>query len=526
MRKISDIFNEVIGPVMIGPSSSHTAGPARIGKCISFLLDDIVKADIFFSKHGSYVSTYEGQGADRGFAAGLMGWGQDDERINDALSYTKDIEINAIITENFSNHPNTSIIKAVSSSGDSVEVKSISTGGGNFTITEIDGLKLEISGEFFELLIYVDNNYSSVVNDVLKVFADNQIEYAEKQASQAEGVNILNISLYRNPNELIINKILDIDGVDKTRLIEPVLPVTPMNDTTMPFGNAKEMIEYYELDKDEISIEIDLYKAAIEYEKAISGWSEKEIVEYASYLFDVMTESVYGGFDADEKHFDYLKPKGKQILKAFDLGKMLSGGLINKAMIFSVAVMEGNASRKKVIAAPTAGSCGVIPGILAAMLEEKTADREELVKSLLAAGLIGAFISNDATFAAETGGCQAEIGSASAMAAGALIQVAGGDILTGLGAASVTIQNTLGLICDPVNGGVEIPCISRNASAVGNAVVSANLLIGGYDSFIPFHEAVETMRRVGLLIPKEHRCTCKGGLCLTKTAKELAKSDN
>jgi L-serine dehydratase len=526
MKKISDIFNEVIGPVMIGPSSSHTAGPVRIGKCISFLLEDVVKADIRFSEYGSYVSTYEGQGADRGFAAGLMGWRQDDERMNDSLSYKEDIEINAIITEDQFEHPNTSIIKAVSSSGDSVEVKSISTGGGNFVITEIDGLELRITGKYFELLIYADHMDSSIENDILKVFENNQIEYLEKHASYLSGVNIMNVKLYGNPDKSVLDTIIDIDKVDKTRLIKPVLPVTPVKNAVIPFGNAKEMIEFYELKKNESASEIDMYKAAIEYEKAISGWSEQEIVEYASYLFDVMIESVYKGFEADDKYFDYLKPKGKQILKAFDSGKMISGGIINKAMIFSVAVMEGNASRKKVIAAPTAGSCGVIPGILAAMFEEKTADREELVKSLLAAGLIGAFISNDATFAAETGGCQAEIGSASAMAAGALIQVAGGDILTGLGAASVAIQNMLGLICDPVNGGVEIPCISRNASAVSNAIVSANLVMGGYDYYIPFHEVVETMRRVGLLMPEEHRCTCKGGLCLTNTAEELAKADN
>jgi L-serine dehydratase len=525
MKKISDIFNEVIGPVMIGPSSSHTAGPARIGKCISFLLEDIVKVEISFSKYGSYISTYEGQGADRGFAAGLMGWEQDDERISDALSYTKDIEISAIITEENFEHPNTSIIKAVSSSGDSVEVKSISTGGGNFEITEIDGLKLQVTGEFFALLVYGISVDHFVEKDILKVFEDQGIEYIENNDSNNEGLNMMSISLYSKPGDSVVNEILKIEGVQKIRLIEAVLPVTPMKNIEMPFSNAKEMISYYKLTSVDVDVNIDMYRASIEYEKAISGWSEKEIVEYASYLLDVMIESVCRGFDAEEKHFDYLKPKGKQILKAYESGKMIPGGLINRAMIYAVAVMEGNASRNKVIAAPTAGSCGVIPGILAAMLEEKIADREELVKSLLAAGLIGAFISNDATFAAETGGCQAEIGSASAMAAGALIQAAGGDILTGLGAASVAIQNMLGLICDPVNGGVEIPCISRNASGVSNAVVSANLLMGGYDYYIPFHEAVETMRRVGLLMPEEHRCTCKGGLCLTNTAKELSKAD-
>lgn len=525
MRKISDIFNEVIGPVMIGPSSSHTAGPARIGRSISFLLEDVVKADITFSRYGSYVSTYEGQGADRGFAAGLMGWRQDDERVSDSLSYTKDIEINAIIREEYFDHPNTSIIKAVSSTGDSVEVKSVSIGGGNFEITEIDGLKLKVTGEFYELLVYGASVDYFFEKDILKVFNDNEIEYIENDYSNNKGLNMMSIGLYGKLDETVVNGILKIEGVEKIRLIEPVLPVTPVKNIEMPFSNAKEMINYYGLSSADADVNIDMYKASIEYEKAISGWSEKEIVEYASYLLDVMIESVYRGFDAEEKHFDYLKPKGKQILKVYESGKMISGGLINRAMIYAVAVMEGNASRNKVIAAPTAGSCGVLPGLLVAMLDEEVVERDALVKSLLAAGLVGAFISNDATFAAETGGCQAEIGSASAMAAAAVIQSSGGNLLAGLRAATIAVQNMLGLICDPVNGGVEIPCINRNASAVSNSVVSANLALGGYDPFVSFHEAVETMKRVGSLMPEEHKCTCKGGLCLTDTAKNLIKRD-
>lgn len=521
MRKISDIFNEVIGPVMIGPSSSHTAGPARIGRSISFLLEDVVKADITFSRYGSYVSTYEGQGADRGFAAGLMGWRQDDERVSDSLSYTKDIEINAIITEEYFDHPNTSIIKAVSSSGDSVEVKSVSIGGGNFEITEIDGLKLKVTGEFFELLVYGSSLDSFAGMDVLKVFDDKGIEYIVNDDSNNKSLDIMSIGFYSKPNNELVNEVLKIHGVKTSRLIEPVLPVTPVKSVEMPFNNAKEMVEYYGLSSDDEDVEIDMYSAAIEYEKAIGGWTENEILEYASYLLDIMIESVYIGFDADEKRFDYLKPKGKQILKVYESGKMIAGGLINRAMIYSVVVMEGNASRNKVIAAPTAGSCGVLPGLLVSMLDEEMFERDVLVKSLLAAGLVGAFISNDATFAAETGGCQAEIGSASAMAAAALIQASGGNILDGLSAATIAVQNMLGLICDPVNGGVEIPCINRNASAVSNSVVSANLALGGYDPLVSFHEAVETMKRVGLMMPEEHRCTCKGGLSLTDTAKNL-----
>ena len=142
-----------------------------------------------------------------------------------------------------------------------------------------------------------------------------------------------------------------------------------------------------------------------------------------------------------------------------------------------------------------------------------------MVKGLLASGLAGAFIANQASFGAEVAACQAENGSASAMAAAGIVQLLGGNVEQGFKAASLALQNMLGLVCDPVGGLTEIPCISRNIIAMSNAVQSANMVMLGFDPVIPLDETILSMYEVGQMLPAELRCTCKGGLCNTETAK-------
>ena len=148
---------------------------------------------------------------------------------------------------------------------------------------------------------------------------------------------------------------------------------------------------------------------------------------------------------------------------------------------------------------------------------------EEIIKGLLAAGLSGAFIANQATFGAEVAGCQAENGAASAMAAAGVVELLGGSVEQGFAAASLALQNMLGLICDPVGGLTEIPCISRNVAAMSNAVMAANMVMLGFDPVIPYDETIRTMYEVGRQLPSALRCTCEGGLCVTKTAKEIVR---
>jgi len=171
-----------------------------------------------------------------------------------------------------------------------------------------------------------------------------------------------------------------------------------------------------------------------------------------------------------------------------------------------------------IVAAPTAGACAALPGACVAVAEEMGLSEEMMAKALLAGGLIGVFIATQWTFAAEMGGCQAETGAAACMAAAALVTLADGSLPQAVAAASMALQNMIGLICDPVASRVEVPCLGKNVLAASNAIACANMALAGYDPVIPLDEVIETARRVGDQLPRELRCTALGGLSITPTS--------
>jgi L-serine dehydratase len=176
-----------------------------------------------------------------------------------------------------------------------------------------------------------------------------------------------------------------------------------------------------------------------------------------------------------------------------------------------------------IVAAPTAGSCGALPGAVIGAADALGRSETDMTRAMLAAGMIGVFISANATFAAELCGCLAECGSGSGMAAAALVTLAGGSARQAVDAASMAIQNVLGMICDPVANRVEVPCLGRNVLAAGNALACANMALAGYDAVIPLDEVIETMDHVGKSLPMELRCTALGGLSITPTSKAIEK---
>jgi L-serine dehydratase len=204
-------------------------------------------------------------------------------------------------------------------------------------------------------------------------------------------------------------------------------------------------------------------------------------------------------------------------------GQLLEVGILNRIILYVTALMEVKSAMGVIVAAPTAGACGGLPGAVLAAAETMGCDEEKIAKALLAAGLIGVFISRDSTFAAEVAGCQAECGSASGMAAAALVTLMGGGAETAIAASSMALQNCLGMICDPVANRVEVPCLGKNVMAASNAVCCANMALAGYDPVIPLDEVLLTMDRVGKSIPFELRCTALGGLSVTKTSKRIQK---
>nr|WP_297174619.1 L-serine ammonia-lyase, iron-sulfur-dependent, subunit alpha [uncultured Agathobaculum sp.] len=212
--------------------------------------------------------------------------------------------------------------------------------------------------------------------------------------------------------------------------------------------------------------------------------------------------------------------EAKKVSAHASRGKMICGDVLGKAIIYAIAVLEVNASMGLIVAAPTAGSAGVVPGVLLALQDCYKISDNRLLDALFNTGAVGYLAMRNATVAGAVGGCQAEIGVAAAMAASAATELMGGTPEQCLDAASTVLMNMLGLVCDPVGGLVEYPCQNRNASGVANALVAAELSLSGVRQLIPFDEMLETMYTVGRRIPIELRETALGGCAITPSACE------
>ncbi len=202
--------------------------------------------------------------------------------------------------------------------------------------------------------------------------------------------------------------------------------------------------------------------------------------------------------------------------------KALSGAFCAKAMATALTVAESNAAMGKIVASPTAGSCGILPGAILTMMSERGTSREDACLALLCAGGIGMVIAQQATIAGAEGGCQAECGAAAAMAAAALVELCGGTPDMALHAVAMALKNQLGLVCDPVAGLVEVPCIKRNAGGVMCAVAAADMALAGIRSVIPADEVILAMGEVGAALPCSLRETAQGGLAATPTGLRIA----
>ncbi len=250
-----------------------------------------------------------------------------------------------------------------------------------------------------------------------------------------------------------------------------------------------------------------------------------EVTQKMERAYDIMKQSIHRALNEDligmggmiggeSKHLDALRKSGKNIC----------GTLISKAITYAVGVLEVNASMGLIVAAPTAGSSGVLPGVLCAMQEEYTLEDAVIIQALYTAAAVGYLITRNATTAGAEGGCQAEVGSASAMAAAAITQLMGGTPSQCLDAASFALINILGLVCDPVGGLVEIPCQNRNAMGASNALVSAEIALSGIQSVVPVDEAIEVMYRVGRSLPAQLRETSQGGTAVAPSACHACKT--
>ena len=212
---------------------------------------------------------------------------------------------------------------------------------------------------------------------------------------------------------------------------------------------------------------------------------------------------------------------GYKLKRYAEKGQTLTGQFMVNAMARAISCSEVNAAMGKIVAAPTAGSCGILPAVIITAGEKLNKTEEELIDALFTASGIGMIIAKNATLSGAEGGCQAECGSAAAMGAAAVVEMMGGTPAMALDAAAIVIKNILGLVCDPIAGLVEIPCAKRNASGAVSALTVADMVMSGVESRIPFDDTVTAMYRVGKQLPCELRETAQGGLAITETGLEL-----
>ena len=235
----------------------------------------------------------------------------------------------------------------------------------------------------------------------------------------------------------------------------------------------------------------------------------------------VLRRSIAQGVEGTRYDDRLLGHQSGAFRRRMEEGRLVQAGALNRTVLYTAALMEVKSSMGLIVAAPTAGACAALPASCIAVAEDMGLSEEDMARAMLAAGLIGVFIASRWTFAAEVGGCQAEGGSAAAMAAAALVTLNDGSLAQAVAAASFALQSMLGLICDPVAARVEVPCLGKNVLAATNAISCANMALADFDPVIPFDEVVDAAKAVALQMPRELRCTALGGLAVTPTAIRL-----
>ena len=287
----------------------------------------------------------------------------------------------------------------------------------------------------------------------------------------------------------------------------------------MNFTNGKQLLELCETKNLPISQIMFVRETNYLEQDAV------EVSQKMNHAYAIMKQAIRRALTEDLVGMGgMIGGESKQLNNLRMEGKNICGPLVSKAITYAVGVLEVNASMGLIVAAPTAGSSGVIPGVLCAAQEEYHLTDAEIIEALYTASAIGYLITRNATTAGAEGGCQAEVGSASAMAAAAITQLRGGTSKQCLDAAAFALINILGLVCDPVGGLVEVPCQNRNAMGASNALIRAEIALSGIQSVVPIDEAIDIMYRVGRSLPMSLRETAQGGTATSPSACHACKT--
>jgi L-serine dehydratase len=428
-------------------------------------------------------------------------------------------------------HPNTYRL-TLRNGPDCHTIRAISNGGGMIEVIDIDGAKVSVFGDYYETLLYIkgdreqDNQSSALIERVVAritalqpyaVLSVHRCKPLGDNPSDSEVWSLVRVTTCQPLSSDLVEALRAFESINESRTLWPVLPVRSNPGMSVPFTSCRSMLAY------DNGRGTPLWQLAIDYERCRGGLGESEVIAMAVDLVRILRRSIAQGI-AGTHHEDRVLAAQAPVLAAkIRDGSLLDAGALNSIVLAVTALMDVKSSMGVIVAMPTAGACAALPGAVIAMGEAMGLDEQAMAKALLASGVIGVFIATEFTFAAEVGGCQVEGGSASSMAAAALVTLAGGTLDQSVAAASMALQSMIGLICDPVANRVESPCLGKNVMAAANAVCCANMALAGFDQVIPLDEVIETVKRVAGQMPRELRCTGLGGLAITPTSIAIQK---
>ncbi|MBQ6259783.1 MAG: L-serine ammonia-lyase, iron-sulfur-dependent, subunit alpha [Firmicutes bacterium] len=509
---------DVIGPIIHGPSSNHTGGVNRIGyvaRCFMGSQPEMVH----FLCHPLNMASYSGQHTDVALLAGVLGIREYDPLSAKAM----DIAVEKGLTFDFSPldlsvHRNSYFVHA-DIDGFPWEIDGISPGGAFIEIIRINGVDVYYDGASY---VYY--------------FADKALGAGkEEAAAAAEKLGIKAVSVccgsHAGYGQVLLETLKALDektleaferavcpkGCGIKRTVPPIRSIATMPGAAACYDSFEEMLN----DADEIGI----LKAAFKYEHSLSGASPERIMEEALKELEVeeisTARGLQGGNDLIAGFAD-----GSDAKKIADLGasgRSICGPVFNSAMAKSVAMAEISASAGRIVASPTSGSAGTLPGTLFAAAERFGSTREEQAESYIVSALVGCLMSKECMFTGSGGGCMGEIGCAASMAAAGACYLAGGTPRQIVSAAAIALKNSFGLTCDPAASPVEVPCIKRNAMGAALAIMGAELGLAGVESVIPMDEVIVAFRNIQDQLPVCMRCGFDGGLSITKTGRRMQK---
>ena len=511
MKKKS-ILNDVIGPIMRGPSSSHTAAAYHIAKLVKMVVqDDFKKVDIIFNENSSWAQVYRMQNSEFAFIAGLIDYSIFNEDFFDLKDIIKDRNISiGFQTQKIdeADHPNFVKLVIIYKNDKKLVITAKSIGGGMVILEKLNDWSVQITGEMYNLMIEYEAKQELSVSKLVNQHLAHNKSISRQIGNSKHFLHVMQTDTFSK--ELMISlKKLDID----TWYLKPIFYVKKGDPI---FASIEQMITLTEMKN------ISLGNVALEYESKVLDLDREEILKEMKRRINIMFSSIENGFEKNQSKMKILEHSASIIYKNEQNGRLFSNSVNTTCAIRALSAMDVVSSGGVICAAPTGGSAGVLPAVLYTLYKDYSIDMKKICYCALAAGAIGLINSYRSTFAAEVAGCQVEIGMAGAMASASIIEAANGSPVNAINAAAISLQNTMGSVCDLVAGLCEIPCHTRNAAVASSAFVCADLTLGGYINPIPLDETIDASLESGKMLPEELRCTALGGIANTKTARKLS----